>query len=375
MKADKKGYLYSIITAGFVLLLLSTIVFYNTSRRIEMKDISPIITTDELHYFILSVKNDLQRIIFMSGKEAINCSVNYILSHDKDLSNYEMNNCTRFKYYINGSEAAVAELMLCGTIDGNVKIKDKTIQSWIKRINETAKDANIIFDKLEVSDIKMGMYDSFHVGIIVYLDIEARDKYNISSFKGYGIPSDIVLININETKDPLYYLNARIDGANHIDALKITKFFRMCYFPYMNGSIINKILSISADNNYRCYFTSNMTDYGYTLNDAGPSFFDRLDGNKNLSLLYTKQSEILFGERNIGLESFINVSYLQTQGIPVDFNQNYTWIDYIYWRKITNSGNCCVNYTNPKFRIDRMHTEDRYNIQEHNCDTPPVCVY
>jgi len=207
MKADKKGYLYSIITAGFVLLLLSTIVFYNTSRRIEMKDISPIITTDELHYFILSVKNDLQRIIFTSGKEAINCSVNYILSHNKNLSNYEMNNCTRFKYYINGSEAAVAELMLCGTIDGNVKINDKTIQSWIKRINETAKDANIIFDKLEVSDIKMGMYDSFHVGIIVYLDIEVRDKYNISSFKGYGIPSDIVLININETKDPLYYLN------------------------------------------------------------------------------------------------------------------------------------------------------------------------
>ena len=381
MKAHRKGYLYSIITVMFLSLLFFLIIFYSSKTEVGLEGTINKITTDELHYFITGVKNDLHRAAHITGKRAIQYSVAHILSSGENFSNYGMHNCTPFKYPINGTQAAISEMMLCGTLEGvDVSfIENNTLLDWVERINNTAERADIVFDRLVVSDMDIAMYDAFYVGVILYLDLELRDEKNTSFYRGYHIPINTVVININDTEDPFYFIYSKRDLRNPSDeaeAAALMKYFHKCDVKKFNGTAIDELLNISVDEDYRCYFTSNMSLYGFS---NGPSFFDRFEARLNLSPTYAAQSKELFDADFIGLESFVNLRELWDHGVTVLYGNNYSWVDYVYWQKDVNSGSCCVNNTcvdpyNWTFRIDRPHIV-KCGIEEYNCTDLSNCYH
>ncbi len=386
MKAGRKGYLYSIVTVMFLSLLFFLIIFYSSRTERGMESTANKITTDELHYFITGVKNDLRRAAHISGKRAIQYSVAYILSSRENFSNYGMRNCTAFKYPINGTQAALSEMMLCGTLNGVAVsfMENNTLLDWIERINNTAEGADIVFDRLMVSDMDVAMYNAFHVGLIVYLDMELRDEKNTSFYRGYHHPINTVLININDTEDPLYFIYGMRDLINPSDvgaAADLMKYFHKCDVKKFNGTAIDELLDISLKEDYRCYFTSNVSLYGFSVPDYlnGPSFFDRCEGRLNLSPVYAEQSKELFNADFIGLESFVDLRDLWTHRITVLYRNNYSWVDYVYWRREVNSGSCCVNNTcidpyNWTFRIDSPHIL-KYNMEGYDCTDLSNCYH
>jgi len=385
MKSHRKGYLYSIITVMFLSLLFFLIVFYSSETGVGLGSTINKITTDELHYFIAGVKNDLHRAAHITGKRAIQYSVAHILSSGENFSNYGMYNCTPFKYPLNGTQAAISEMMLCGTLDG-VELsfmENNTLLDWVDRINNTGRRADIVFDRLAVSDMEIAMYDAFYVGVILYLDLELRDEKNTSFYRGYHIPTNTAVININDTEDPLYYIYAKRDLSNPSDvggAAALMRYFHKCDVERFNGTAIDELLNISVDENYRCYFESNVSLYGSTTDYlSGPSFFDRFEARLNLSSAYSEQSKRLFDADFIGLEGFVNLRDLWDHGVTVQYTNNYSWVDYVYWRGEVNSGGCCVNNTcmdsqNWTFRIDEPHVKS-YGIEGYNCTLLSNCIH
>ena len=387
---DKRGYIYTLITIGFVMLVVSMASFYIETTRLETESYSNKITTDELYYFIESSKKDAGRAAGISAQRAIAYTTGHVLETGIPLRGYDMQPCTLFDYPTNGSQAAIAELMLCGTIDGEETsrtakhMKNHTLLEWIERIKRKAKETNIIFDKLEISSIDIAMYDAFHLAVMIKLNIIAHDRENRSTYVGYDIPAETSILSIDSVIDPLYYIMTKDIAASNEKTIDLVKYIHRCSFREWNGTTINKILNTSMNADYRCYYVSNISEYGenldYKLNETGPSLFDRLDGNLNLSKRYRDQSIEYFNNSNIGLESFINLYNLWVHGVSVT-KANNSWIDYRYWQNIT--GDCCVNGTilynlseygvaNWSLRLDYAH-DQKYRFDKTTCYKGDIC--
>jgi len=352
-KENKKGYFYTVITATLILISLSILFFYFQQAETNIYKVNRRIAIDKLHYFVENLKKDYDRILKISGSRAITIAIGYILNSSKNFTNYEMSPCSDFVYDINGSEAAISELMLCGTLFGEkvTEMENNTILNWTKKVKEMSKE-DINIKILRVRNITIMLYDSWNIAILSVLEISVSDRGNFTFFNGNLTITS--LIPIEDFEDPLYYLKTK--------DLDLTRKFKVCNLSEeVNGSVINKWI------NERCYHSSNES---YNA----PSFFDRLDGNLNLSEKYVNQTNRYFKNSIIGLESFINLSDFWYHNLSINFG-NYTWIDYLYWQRV--KGDCKVNDTvnyainetqNITFKIDYSH-KIKYDILGAECDT------
>ena len=386
MALGKAGYLYSIMTMMFLVLLFSLIVFYSSTSETDMRTTVNKITTDKLHFFVNGVREDLYRASYISCKRSIHYSVAHILSTGENFSDYEMINCTGFNYPLNGTQAALAEMVLCGTFEGNKMdfMLNNTLLEWIDKISNAATNADIVFDRLEVADIDIAMYDSMHVGAIVYLNMEVRDSKNTSFFRGYNIPTKTVLIGLNDTVDPLYFIygSRNVYSPSDVDNVRdLVKYLTVCRVKNFEGPVLDEILNVSLSEDHRCYFTSNVSAYHPTTPGYvdGPCFFDRCEGRLNLSPTYAKQSRELFEAEFVGLESFVNLRNLWDHGMVVLYEDNRSWVDYVYFSRETNTGTCCVYNTcmdsyGWTLRLDEPHIE-KYAIRQYNCTDLTDCPH
>jgi len=98
------------------------------------------------------------------------------------------------------------------------------------------------------------------------------------------------------------------------------------------------LLGYSSDSlDTSCYPASNASLYGGA---DGPSFFDRLEGNYNLTQYYVNQSLLYYNNPRIGLESLVSPHRLERRGLHP--NIEASWVDYYYWQNI--SGCDAVGY-------------------------------
>ena len=126
--------------------------------------------------------------------------------------------------------------------------------------------------------------------------------------------------------------------------------------------------------NTSCYRVSNASLYGGV---DGPSFFDRLDGNLNLSEKYVNQSIRFFNDSMIGIETLVNMYDLNSRGLDVYLNA--TWVDYLYFQ---NEPGCVALASCPSsnlfFRLDDAHAGSLGISTEcedvDSCITSEVCV-
>lgn len=346
LRPGNKGYIYTLVTIILGSILLSLVSFYFEFYQREAVNAENRISTESLYYLIESVKKDLDRANVISGERAVVYAINHIINSSTNLSGYSMRNCTGFNYTIPGPEAAIAELMLCGTLNGNSigYMENNTMLNWSRVTGMGSGD-------ITVKNITISPYDSWNFAVITTIEMSA----NKSSVSFYNSNLSVLsIIPIAGIPDPLYYLKTKDPD--------IIPYFQKCDKPpSVNGTIINDWLS------ERCYHPSN-------LSYNGSSFFDRMEGNLNLSEKYVNQSRFYFNRTDIGIESFADLYNIWHHNIPVDAAANYTWIDYSYWQDI--KGVCCVNYTinyskrtpplNITFRIDEVRVQG-YNITGADC--------
>ncbi len=350
---DNKGYIYTLITITLALMLLSLALFYFESTGTKVEDISTKLRTDELYYFVESMGYDLDRSVHITAQRAATYAIDEVIETGRGLGDYDMEgrNCTAFVYGLNGSQAAIAELMLCGTLygvgtDSAEYMQNHTLLDWIGKMEKAGDELNFDVD-IEVKGINLYAYDIGNFAVLTMLDVGVKDRLGISGYEQRNMPV-LSLIPTRGMEDPLYLLKTR-------EPALIPRFVPCNESAVVDARVVDSWIDT------QCY---RAVDSAYNA----PSFFDRIDGNLYLSEKYLEQSLWLKGSlgsggKLIGIENFLNPERMSRYGIPV--NVNNTWVDYLYWQNV--SGECTVNGTaHAYFRIDQGHGL-LYNITNLSC--------
>jgi len=488
----KKGYFFTISTIILIIPLIYLVSFYSQFSQSPVDDTIARIRCDELHYLIEDLNRDMSRAVTIFGRRAAVYAIDYVVSNGTPLADYEFTctslcpvDCNTFFFENNGSSAAIAELVLCGTLNGNpiTYMQNHTLPRWIDMMINYSKSRNFILD-IDIYDVKVVPRDAWHFSIIIYLKIRIKDRYGLCSYaeRIVSVMSNTSIIGL---EDPLYALNTQGPIIKHIEncAFDIDKFVpfpregedgigigggkvilysdiggnknSLCNFcnttsadelgeyilvmdtisawgpgeckfdcgeallesyfnasspkhfggvieydsgvntmtancdvtiPWVSGTgdlglrngycvkIKNLNMSVGCEIhwvmngtcsdtiNTSCYSVSDVSRYNSKCPNNiqnGPSFFDRLDGNLNLSEKYVEHATQYFNEEDIGIESFVNPFKLEyyAQYYNITLYPDATWVDYLYWQNVSGCdvyGVCEVD--NISFSLTCQHS-------------------
>ena len=469
---NRKGFLFTIGIIIFLIPLLFLLSYYTESSNTRRVDSVTKIRCDELHYLVEDIERDMERAVVIFGRRAALYATGWAVDN-RPLANYTFNcsincglDCDGFSFDINGSEAAIAELVACGTLNStNVTyMVNHTLREWVDRIElhgvEAHFDVNItplnisvvpinawefaviIWNNLEIIDESgtcsyketpiMVMSNTSIVGIedplyplntqgritkyiqncsidmnITYGDVSGEEWQgdgnatgiavlfsNISGNSTYCVDegedlNDQILIidtafgNCNGLGDHCYNISDDYHFAGIVDYKKndpINSLIGKCGISipwiwgtgdvgvtdgdciyFTNDGEIHRLGSGTGLGNLTtmslCYRVSNTSLSSGNCSSQypdGPSFFDRLDGNYNLSQKYRDQANSTFGNPWIGIETLIDPVSLEYYGLEV--YDTASWIDYLYWNNSQGDKLCgiCLVGDN-KFRMDCQH--------------------
>jgi hypothetical protein len=354
MVLGDRGFLLTLATVMMSLVILSLILFYTDVTSPTFDDSTNKMSINELHYYAESLKNDASRATAISAQRAASYAIQHVIGTNETMRNYGMANCTGFTYYANGSDAAISELMLCGTLNHAVKpktdieayMKNNTIQDWIGRVNGTRFPpfkTRIVFRNMSLAQV-----DSWHYAVIAEYDIEITDLGTGNAFRAYSTPI-MSVIDISTMEDPLQHVRFGVPAS--------VKLFSECpSTTVVNGSVLDGWIDEG------CYHSA-------ARERNSPSFFDRLEGNSNLTLKYVDRSSTLLAHYNytlgeMGLEGLVNAELLKAYNAP--FDGNLSQVDYMYMNGIPSSCSVDGMKKHPDFRVDVQHAMD-YDISGLDC--------
>ena len=478
---NKKGYIYTLTAIMLVIVIIFIITFYFIVPETEMRDVSGKIRCDELHYFVEDVKVDLDRAMGVCGRRATIYAIDYVI-YNKSASLANFSYVTPYSNEtLNGSEAAILELIYSGTLEGepNPYMQGNSLIDWVNKMEVGGTDAHFNVT-IKILNISIAPYDAWNFTLIPVFEIDIRDETGMCHYKKTNV-TIVSVTTIVGLEDPLYPLqtsgaivkivdngtvqivkkgvigcgegggngdgtgkvstggtptnpdhmirvitgtdlgivdpgsytpslddyagvvsteecnqttpgnvtvpyildtgeyNESAPSCNCSETVELNASEGDCIF-LSNGDHVIKSGTHSIDFNTSGYYPSTVEvgpSSNYSLN--GPSFFDRLEGNLNLSEKYFDR-HVEFCDRvdeldidfpdcyntPVGLESFV---------FPYDLDRydlydctNCTWVDYLYWQGkygCLADGVCKgVSPTNNKtveFRIDDDH-RSKYNL-------------
>jgi hypothetical protein len=187
--------------------LVLLVLFSTSMNRITSEDASGRIRCDELYYFVQDVEHDLERAMLIFGRRAAIYAIDDVVSHNRTMWNYTYTNCSGFNYEGNGSEAAISELVLCGTLYGeNVTYMiNHTVPIWLGKIATNAEELHYDVD-IGIINLTVVPYDAWNFALILTTDIAITDGTGLCYYEGdpFQVQS---LANIIGLEDPLYPLN------------------------------------------------------------------------------------------------------------------------------------------------------------------------
>ena len=210
---SKRGFLFTIATIILIIPLIYFISFYSGVSETKMEDTIGRIRCDELHYFVEDVRRDMERAVTIFGRRAAVYAINEVVNTIPPtfLSNYSFNctkschvNCATFIHPENGSEAAIAEMVVCGTFHGEnvTEMENNTLSNWIWKIIETGKEMG--FDvNITPFKIKVVPRDAWHFATILENKVRISDKEGLCFYKE-SIMTAISNTSIIGLEDPLY---------------------------------------------------------------------------------------------------------------------------------------------------------------------------
>jgi len=224
-KRKLKGYIYTLSAILLSISLVMLIVFYygltetgtgttklgeTKTEETEMTAITSKIRCDELHYFVEDIKESMSRGLLIGGRRAALYLIDQVTQNGTPvLSNYTMDttNCPfaeNLNTSIRGSEAAIAELLICGRYNGkeSEEMKNHTLSAWRNKMIEKGNRAGLTLD-MSFGNISISPYDAWHFVITTEMSFNVSDRANICHFSGYNTKITSIS-SIIALEDPLY---------------------------------------------------------------------------------------------------------------------------------------------------------------------------
>jgi len=191
-----------------IILLLTPIVllilYYTGVSRTKSDDLISTARCDEMFYFIEDTKSDLGRSMSLYGKRAAVYLTNYVLENNETLYSYTFHPCNHINYSERGSEMALAELVICGTINGTSvpNIENETIMNWASAFQNRASGFGFN-TTINITNLSIGMRDAFNFVLNANFTLDFRDDANLCHFLGTATNASSVT-SIEGLEDPLY---------------------------------------------------------------------------------------------------------------------------------------------------------------------------
>ncbi len=302
---NKRGFFFTVVA-----LLLLTMLLYAASltsaNRLSKKAESIQIRIDTLNDFLEDSETDIERGLYIAGFRAILSAQEYI---------------TKNGIYLNDTQADLNGLITNGTISGMHPelMADSTINDWGEKIGNEADKIGARFN-FTVRSIEFAQKDPWTIRITANLTLNLEDKRGTASWKSNKTAeAEISTIGL---EDPVY----TIGSYGRIIAI-------INNTPYEGNYVSGANTSNLLDHNRKAYFA----------NSTGPSFLMRLEGN--------------FSNSTYGIESLLDLTKFQAQGIPVE---DRSIVDYVYFSK-QNTTNYRINSTPSWFKVDEGHL-NKYQV-------------
>ncbi len=254
MNINKKGYIYTISAIILILILIFFILFYSRFTETETVDLTSKVRCDELHFFVEDTKVDLERGLMITGRRAAIYAIsNQIMGENKITPDYEFN-CTGFNYSGVGAEAAIAELMLCGTLYGDPDLahymKDHTIKAWIGKLTKHASASGFHVTMMTPTGFKLTPYDAWNFTSDLNLTVEINDGAGMCYFSSSNLSVNF-MTSMEGIEDPLYAQNTGYKVMKQVQDCKIemhAEKLRLAEGDYGWGWTVGTAVLIKNDN-------------------------------------------------------------------------------------------------------------------------------
>ena len=356
MNINKKGYIYTLSAVILILILIFFILFISRFTETEIEDVTGKIRCDELHFFVEDVKVDLERGLMITGRRATIYAIsNQIMGSSKISSSYKFNctpscsYCSDFNYSGVGAEAAIAELMFCGTLYGveNPYMTNHTVKKWIDKLKEHANKTGFVVE-ITPTNFKISPYGAWNFTSSLEFRVNINDTTDMCFFSLYDATIDFIT-PINDIEDPLYTMNTGYkaikitsDCEIIMHAKELSKGTIGWGWAVGNAVIINnisdtgklssanesKIVVISYLNMFNGSYDSDLINYGGIITNWSIN----LD---NLSIRY------LASASTSEIEEDMSIILLASKYYPIDIDLNgtsHTCINHnIWWVNETSS--------------------------------------
>ncbi|MBD3388768.1 MAG: hypothetical protein GF416_06840 [Candidatus Altiarchaeales archaeon] len=214
MKKEKRGLFFTIAVVLLVIPLILFVSYYATVSKTKTDDTISKIRCDELHYFVEDVRGDLERALVIFGRRATIYAIDDVVLSGDDLQDYSFKctpschvNCDRFRMGVNGSEAALTELIMCGTLhDQNISyMVNHTLSQWLDRIESQGRDMHFVVN-ISLNTLHLIPRDPWTFMAIANTSFNVYDEAGTCYYVGDSVlvasPTSIIGL-----EDPLFPLN------------------------------------------------------------------------------------------------------------------------------------------------------------------------
>ncbi len=212
MKFNQRGFFFTLGIVLLIIPLLFLIAFYTETSKTKTDDAIGKIRCDEVHYFVEDVRKDMTRAVAIFGRRAAIFAIDY-LAVNGPLENYTFRcndlcdvDCNKFSYNNNESRAAIAELILCGTINAtNVTyMVNHTMREWSDKIQTRGEEMNMVVN-ITTTGITIVQISPWEFTTIIDAKFKVSDKAGMCFYRETPIEvmSNTSIIGL---EDPLYLL-------------------------------------------------------------------------------------------------------------------------------------------------------------------------
>jgi hypothetical protein len=211
---DRRGLFFTVAVVLIVLPLLLFILYSTSTPQTKTHDTITKIRCDELHYFVEDVRADLERALVIFGRRAAIYAIDDVVTSGESLRDYTFNctkecnvDCSLLEQPLNGSESALTELILCGTLRGeNVTyMRNHSLSQWIDRIRLHGRDMHFNVS-IGLRSLTVLMKDPWTVTAITNSSFNVYDESGTCYYVGDRVvtSSDTSIIGLEDPIFPIY---------------------------------------------------------------------------------------------------------------------------------------------------------------------------
>lgn len=305
---NKRAMFYLLVSSIFIAVMVVVFLAYKEYSYIDKQKVfeTRIRTIND---FIKSIDTDSDRVMYISGFRSLIALEDFV---------------ARTGVYLNDTEEYFRIAFYNGTVNGSKVdvLINSSYYDYLEKLKVIAGRMGMNID-INVTGITLFHLTPWTIGVNVTCQINLTDQRGLARWDFTKIyHTNVSIISI---RDPLYSVATIGRVPNTIRISNITDF-------------------VGSDND-TANLMYHVTKSLYLNNSLAPSFLMRFEGN--------------FSNSAYGIESFVNIPDLISQGVP--YNNSRSIIDYVLFNNITGYENITCSVQNitdayPWFKIDTNHT-------------------